>query len=94
MSRSVHGAEDGLNRGWHATGHLAWEIVYAGGERHGRATWWDVEGRLHAEGTYDSGKLHGRYVEYAPDGTVKSTERWEHGHRVAMSVGRGGLEDE
>jgi antitoxin component YwqK of YwqJK toxin-antitoxin module len=93
-SHFVEGAEHGLNRGWHATGHLAWEIVYVEGERHGRATWWDDQGRRKAEGTYERGKLHGRYVEYAPDGSVKGTEQWEHGHRVAMSVGRAGREDE
>ena len=47
-----------------------------------------------AEGTYEGGKLHGAYVEYAADGTVKSTEQWEHGNRVAQAAPPDALEDE
>jgi antitoxin component YwqK of YwqJK toxin-antitoxin module len=81
----VDGLESGVNRGWHANGLQAWEMTYVDGLREGPATWWDDAANLFASGTYVSGALHGTYVEYAPDGTVKRTERWDQGRRVALT---------
>ncbi len=81
----VDGAETGVNRGWHRNGQLAWEMEYRDGDREGPAIWYDEEGSLFAEGHYVADELHGRYVEYAPDGSVKRTERWDQGRRLAQA---------
>ncbi len=81
----VAGVETGVNRGWHKNGQLAWEMFYADGKREGAAIWYDEAGVLFAEGDYVADALHGRYVEYAPDGSVKRTERWDQGRRLAQA---------
>jgi len=79
------GLESGMNRGWHANGQLAWEMTYVEGKREGLAIWYDEKGALFAEGEYVADELHGTYVEYAPNGSVKRTERWADGRRLAQA---------
>ncbi|MDA1177778.1 MAG: hypothetical protein O2931_03165 [Planctomycetota bacterium] len=82
---------DLLDGKWVITDNKKLKIVewnFAGGKRHGKSTWWYPSGQCMKELNYDDGILNGELIEWLPDGTLVTRDRYELGRRITKRTGK------
>ena len=63
---------NGVVRGLHASGRVAFEMRYRDGKQNGWSRSWHENGTLEDEVLYKDGTANGRYREWHPNGRLKS----------------------
>lgn len=59
---------------------------FAAGKRHGKSTWWHPGGRPLREATFVDGVLDGKLVEWAPDGSQRSSDTYYMGRKLGVKT--------